>query len=248
MLLEKLEEEYEKYYQKRVEPYMFSQEPGATWRSVFEKTYLHNDLKMFEINNTLYVKPIGIRSEAEMALIAKLAKYSHFHYAQDAFFQVRDCTCCQVYSGFNTINHYGAAPGLNSTPQYSAGNNTSINPSDATYRTVQYVAAPNALQQGGSNPGAPANLSAANLTATNLSMNGTKYDPRFEEQSFKNTRKIDLIRKLKSQVCSVFDFDVRLTWLSFLSFCMALACLDSLPYIQFIFYFCDLKSPCHVSS
>lgn len=56
-------------------------------------------------------------SETEMMLIAKLAKYSHFHFAQDTFFQLRDCTCCaqtqqqQIYSGFpsSAINHYSSS-------------------------------------------------------------------------------------------------------------------------------------------
>lgn len=47
MLLDKVEEEYERYFQKRVEPYMFLNENPGSWRSVIEKTYLHNDLKVF---------------------------------------------------------------------------------------------------------------------------------------------------------------------------------------------------------
>lgn len=195
MLLDKLEEEYEKYYLKRVEPYMFYSE-APNWRNVFEKTYLHNDLKLFEINNTVYVKPVGIRSEAEMALIAKLAKYSHFHYAQDTFFQLRDCTCCQqVYSGFNALNHYTSGTSLSTAAavaavsnQYTPANAIQQQPQQQTgdqFRTVQYVAAPTSIQ-GTTIQGSSAN----NLTTTNLSLNGAvKYETRFEDPNLRSTSK-----------------------------------------------------------
>lgn len=57
MLLDKVEEEYERYFQKRVEPYMFLNENPGSWRSVIEKTYLHNDLKVFGKLLLLLINP-----------------------------------------------------------------------------------------------------------------------------------------------------------------------------------------------
>ncbi|XP_035705128.1 Krueppel-like factor luna isoform X1 [Folsomia candida] len=196
MLLDKVEEEYERYFQKRVEPYMFLNENPGSWRSVIEKTYLHNDLKVFEINSTLYVKPVGIRSETEMMLIAKLAKYSHFHFAQDTFFQLRDCTCCaqtqqqQIYSGFpsSAINHYSSSSSnaLSTAAAVAAASNQYTanvlqqqqQAQGAEPFRVQYVTQ-GALQ--GATP-----IQATNLTATNLSMNGAVKYERFDDQTIRS--------------------------------------------------------------
>jgi len=198
MLLDKLEEEYERYFQKRVKPYLYLNESPGSWRNVVEKTYLHNDLKVFEINSTLYVKPVGIRSETEMMLIAKLAKYSHFHFAQDTFFQLRDCTCCasatqqqQIYTGFTpagAINHYSttgssalstAAAVAAVSNQYTANAlQQQQQQSQGEQFRVQYVTTQGALQ------GATA-LPAGSITATNLSMNGAVKYERFDEQTLR---------------------------------------------------------------